>query len=167
MESERQKRIDVPCARRLSDSLMSLNCWIAVIVWNERANSEFDRATCAGSAEEPRGLQPACALRSSRVHVLPQEILLWRSVNIHLWSIVNFISIVHFEQLSSHWTSPFHQSNIFYDWHYLLAALLSYSPNDALTYSAVVAIILVHVVVVLWVFTATGGEEDKKGDKKD
>ncbi|PAV75272.1 hypothetical protein WR25_03636 [Diploscapter pachys] len=50
---------------------------------------------------------------------------------------------------------------------FFFEAFLSYSPNDALTYSAVIAIILVHVVVVLWVFTATGGEEDKKGDKKD
>lgn len=46
-----------------------------------------------------------------------------------------------------------------------LSAILGFPTNDALTYSAVVAIILVHVVVILWVFTAAGSDDEKKKQK--
>ncbi|CAI5444360.1 unnamed protein product [Caenorhabditis angaria] len=43
---------------------------------------------------------------------------------------------------------------------FFFEALLGYQPNDALTYSAIIAVILVHVVLAFWLFAAT--KEDKK-----
>jgi hypothetical protein len=36
-----------------------------------------------------------------------------------------------------------------------------------MTYSAVVAVILVHVILIAWIFTATKDERTPKADKED
>ncbi|VDO23754.1 unnamed protein product [Haemonchus placei] len=48
---------------------------------------------------------------------------------------------------------------------FLFEVLFGYSSDDALTYSAVIAVILVHVVLCFWLFTASK-EEDKRTIRK-
>ncbi|CAB3403359.1 unnamed protein product [Caenorhabditis bovis] len=50
---------------------------------------------------------------------------------------------------------------------YFFEGLLGFSPNDSLTYSAIIAVILVHVVLVLWLFAATKEDKKKRENKLD
>ncbi|CAI4228843.1 unnamed protein product [Auanema sp. JU1783] len=50
---------------------------------------------------------------------------------------------------------------------YLFEALLGYTVNDALTYSAVVAVLLVHVVLGFWIISANKTEIKKELKKQD
>ncbi|KAI1725342.1 VMA21-like domain-containing protein [Ditylenchus destructor] len=44
---------------------------------------------------------------------------------------------------------------------FFFEGLLGYSDKDSMTYSAIVAVILVHVVLILWIRKAFSGEPDK------
>jgi Cu/Ag efflux pump CusA len=48
-----------------------------------------------------------------------------------------------------------------------LQDIIGFTSNDSLTYSAVIAVILVHVVLVLWIFSANKEEEKKQIKKQD
>uniref|UniRef100_A0A1I7V4Z0 Vacuolar ATPase assembly integral membrane protein VMA21 homolog n=1 Tax=Caenorhabditis tropicalis TaxID=1561998 RepID=A0A1I7V4Z0_9PELO len=49
---------------------------------------------------------------------------------------------------------------------YFFEALLGFASNDALTYSAIIAVILVHVVLGIWLLAATKQEDRKKRENK-
>ncbi|CAO4369813.1 unnamed protein product [Caenorhabditis nigoni] len=49
---------------------------------------------------------------------------------------------------------------------YFFEALLGFGANDALTYSAIIAVILVHVVLGIWLLAATKQEDRKKRENK-
>lgn len=48
-----------------------------------------------------------------------------------------------------------------------ISDLLGYSADEALTYSAVVAVVLVHVVLGFWLFAANKEEQKKTINKQD
>ncbi|CAN86606.1 Vacuolar ATPase assembly integral membrane protein VMA21 homolog [Caenorhabditis elegans] len=49
---------------------------------------------------------------------------------------------------------------------FFFEGLLGVSANDALTYSAIIAVVLVHVVLGIWLFAATKQEDRKKRENK-
>ncbi|VDP45718.1 unnamed protein product [Heligmosomoides polygyrus] len=50
---------------------------------------------------------------------------------------------------------------------FMFEDLLGYSADEALTYSAVVAVVLVHVVLGFWLFAANKEEQKKTINKQD
>uniref|UniRef100_A0AC34GXK3 Vacuolar ATPase assembly integral membrane protein VMA21 homolog n=1 Tax=Panagrolaimus sp. ES5 TaxID=591445 RepID=A0AC34GXK3_9BILA len=50
--------------------------------------------------------------------------------------------------------------------YYLFESLLGYSTTDSSTYAAVAAVILVHVVLIFWLFAAFNDGKPKKPEGK-
>ncbi|CAD5220651.1 unnamed protein product [Bursaphelenchus xylophilus] len=50
---------------------------------------------------------------------------------------------------------------------FLFEGVIGYDSSTSMTYSAVVAVILVHVVLIFWLITACADDRPKKVEKKD
>uniref|UniRef100_A0A914BVF6 Vacuolar ATPase assembly integral membrane protein VMA21 homolog n=1 Tax=Acrobeloides nanus TaxID=290746 RepID=A0A914BVF6_9BILA len=51
---------------------------------------------------------------------------------------------------------------------FFFEAIMGVESKDSMTYAAIIAVILVHVVLVLWIVTAYNDDKPKpKGEKKD
>jgi len=48
---------------------------------------------------------------------------------------------------------------------YFFETLLGWTPSDSMMYSAVIAVILVHIVLIAWIATACADDKPKKADK--